>query len=354
MQHFCFLILFLMLAGCVQQTVMPVQPVDAALKFKQTPAELGLNLSIQTFGIDADQHFQQPIQEVESRFLPYQLRQTFADSGYWGAIRVAPALDPSAEVNIQGRVLASDGYVLRLEITVIDSRGDVWLNKVYEDWAFDHQYEIEENSDSFQDLFNLIVNEVNTALIQRSADSGKLISSAMLRYGSTLSPLVFDPYFTRDDNGLMEIVALPASEDAMLKRVLRIRESEYNFMDAMDDHYSLFFKQVKPVYDYWRRYSFELVSYNRTLQQTGVHGRKRPKDRWSSLESVYETYRESKMNEDELREMAQGFESETQSTSVIFEDAVYHMNGSLQSQYGQWRQLLQDLFVAERSVPETQ
>ena len=128
----------------------------------------------------------------------------------------------------------------------------------------------------------------------------------------------------------------------------KIRESEYTFIDTVDEQFENFYKKMRLTYAYWRRYSYELIEYSKKIEQSGSIGARSQEGSWASMENVYKTYKESKMNEDSLREMAASFDSEISPTVTELEGTVIRLNGSLQAQYDEWRRLLKEIYATER------
>ncbi|MEQ9125591.1 MAG: hypothetical protein RIM80_23850, partial [Alphaproteobacteria bacterium] len=73
------------------------------------------------------------IRKAEGRFAATQLRTKMQQSGYWGAVRVVPDASRGAEVVVRGRILESDGELLRIEVSVADSTGAKWFTREYEE-----------------------------------------------------------------------------------------------------------------------------------------------------------------------------------------------------------------------------
>ena len=136
----------------------------------------------------------------------------------------------------------------------------------------------------------------------------------------------------------------------MYMRVKDIRESEYKFVDLVNEQFENFYRKMKLTYAYWRRYSYELTAYNTRIEKAGTKGKRPPRGSWAAMESVYKTYRESKLNEDELRQMAASFDSEISQTVTELEGNMITLSGSLRSQYEEWRQLLRKIYAVERGV----
>ncbi len=322
-----------------------------------------LNVSIATFskGIleqTSKRHIYNRVRKAETNYLPVVLRNTLLESRHWGAVRVIPEIDPTTEVSVTAEILESTAVELSLKVRVVDARGVVWLDQVYSDVSTDHGYgygsdynvseATSESREPFQDLYNDIANDMYLARRKLGeTEVSNILDMATLRYAIALSPRAFSEYLEVNEDGSVEMSGLPARNDSMYSRVKKIRESEYRFIDIMDEQYDSFFKNMQAVYPYWRQYSYELMVYNRELEQAGTE-RKPRAGNWTVLKNVYHTYQEFKMNEDALRELSSSFESEIKPTEAELEGQVVKLSGSLQNQYTDWRELLQEIYTLER------
>ena len=81
---------------------------------------------------DQSRGISKEIRKAEAYYFAIQLKNTMQRSGYWGPVRVVPTGDSGGEVVVTGRILESDGEVLRLSIKVGDARGTHWFTKKYE------------------------------------------------------------------------------------------------------------------------------------------------------------------------------------------------------------------------------
>ena len=126
-----FVLAFMSLYGCSINSVPVTVPFTVVgvseLKKKQQQSG-GLNVAIRVF--DAGDMPESSIyvaasqvREVERRYLPYLLKQTLDRSGYWGAVRVLPRSDPSAEINVSARILESNGRSLGLQVIATSATG---------------------------------------------------------------------------------------------------------------------------------------------------------------------------------------------------------------------------------------
>ena len=348
----------LVIASCATTQVAEPLPETVALIIADRPQTHALNISVIVFdkGLTGDRQpggakVFAPLRAAEADYLPFLLRETLVESGYWGAVRVVPEVDPTAEVLVTAEILVSNGVELRLRVRATDSTGKLWLDQEYSDWATDHAYEFDEQNlvEPFQDLFNKVANDMYMVRANLAeAELSRILDTAILRYAIALSPQAFSEYITTTDDGLVKMSGLPARDDAMYQKVNKIRISEYAFIDTVDEQFEIFYKKMRLTYAYWRRYSYELIQYSKQVEQAGLDGRRSREGNLAVMERVYKSYKESKMNEDTLREMAASFDNEISPTVTELEGTVIRLNGSLQVQYDEWRRLLREIYAAER------
>ena len=351
----------LLLISCASEVESPraFSSIEKVELLRAAPSEdnsQALNLSISVFEGESlgalTARLMKPVAFAESRYIPYLLKQTLEESGFWGAVRVVPQADPTAELSLEGRVLSSDGFHLEVHLLCRDSLGRIWLDEVYQDQAdgADYPDKIVATKDPFQDLYIRMANDLALSLQNQSADiRSSLIDAALLRYAQALSPETFSRYINYDQKEQWSVLGLPARDDPMYKRVLRIRESEYEFIDSVDEQYQIVFNRMKIPYAYWRKNSFEFEDYNRRLAEKSGQKRPRVDTRYDSVLKVYRQFQDRRNNEDELRQMVQSFDAELSPLMTRVEGQLIQLVGSLEGQYESWRNLLKQLYRLERN-----
>jgi hypothetical protein len=322
-----------------------------------SPLMPALNVTIASFtawpeNAAGTSQFKRHLRDAEAGYLPILLKNVLISSQQWGAIRVIPETDDSAEVQINATIIELSPTDISLHVIVADSRGKTWIDKTYRDTARDHQYMPNNlgEEDPYLDLFEAIANDMlkaRAALVLKELDN--ILDISTLKYAIALSPESFADFLTYDESGHANLTGLPATSDTMYKRVNKIRDSEYKFVDAMDEQFDALFDKMQKSYPYWREYSYELIVYNERL------GKEEKKNRPSYrglgvVEDVYSDYREYKLNEDALRELSQSLETEIRPTVAEYEGQVIELSGTFSNQYKQWRRILQDIYQAERAV----
>jgi hypothetical protein len=339
---------FVFLVGCASAPEPPPLRVPLDVPLQLSPyVGPALNISIKEFDPGVVDAVLMPIRHAEVRYMPVVLKGALIEAGGWGAVRVLPADDPSAEVLVAGKIIKSDGVVMSLHVQVKDATGRQWFSNTYTDYAFElYDEKPGIRKDPFDDLYSSVVNDINEARSSLSvADLESVFDTATLRYAASLSRDAFSEYFLRDAAGHLQLIGLPARDDAIFARSERIRESEYGFTDTVDEAYTLFYHEIHQTYAHWRKYSHELVLGNALL---GVQERRRRS--WTAAKQSFSTYKESKLNEDALRKMTDAFDAEVTPTVTSLEGTMIHLSGTLQSRYQEWRDILQDIYAAERAI----
>ena len=366
MSRFVTLTLVCLLAACsTPQREIP-QPVSEAeaLIMATSPALPYLNVSIAVFknqnadsgksGAGRISRIYAPIHEAEANYLPVVLRNSLIESGHWGAVRVGPdipSMEVAAELHVDVTILTSTALDLALNVKVVDSRGITWLDNRYTEQAQAATYAMDERQrqDPFQPLFNRIANDLFRARQALSpADATWIVRASLLRYANALAPEAFGHYLSKNADGVIKVTGLPALDDPMYLRVRKIREAEYRFTDLMDEHFNGFYTKLQSVYPYWQTYSYELLAYNNQIKATGTVSSRRQSGAWDATQDIYHTYKEFKMNEDELRELADSFKAEIHPTISMLEGSVIELQGPLENQYAQWRRILREIYAKER------
>jgi hypothetical protein len=174
---------------------------------------------------------------------------------------------------------------------------------------------------------------------------------ALLRYAGELAPDAFSSYVARTQTGMYELQRLPAQDDPMLVRVKRIREQEYLFIDTVDEQYERLSEDMAATYNLWRQFGAEQALYRDDYQER-VSGRDSQGRRGSFtvLEQSYNAYKWSKIHEQDLDELAVGFNNEVAPTDMAVSGTVFKLSGTLDTQYMEWREILQRIFALETGL----
>ncbi len=293
------------------------------------------------------------IRQVESQYMPVVLRKALVASDNWGVVRVLPKDDKTLELRIKGAIIHSDGIDLVLHIKAIDATGSVWLDRVYHDQTNDSDYpSLASGDDPYGDIYRQIANDLSFLKAQlRAQQLDNIRNIAQLRYAAGLSPEAFTDFLGEDGAGVFTLRRLPAHDDPMLLRVRRIRNQEYLFIDTLDEQYVALYDDMEATYYLWRQYGREraihVERYQRRTAERESYGRR---GSYIAMEQVYNTFKNSKIQDQDLQELAGGFNNEVAPTVMEVSGRVFRLSGGLDAQLAEWREILKSIFSLETGL----
>ncbi len=321
------------------------------------------------------------IREAESRFIPVYLRDTMEKTGFWGAVRVVPQSTEGAEVTVRGKILASDGESLVLEITALDATGRRWFVRTYESRVPEGAYRLAVapgGEEVFDSLYNTIANDLSRYRTSLGDPEVRNIRQvAELRFAADLAPSAFSEYLRRGDDGRFELLRLPAVDDPMYRRVQRIRERDFLLVDTLNGHYNNFYREMEMPYDEWREARVAEVAALRRVKREattrkvlgfaaiagaiaiGAMGNRQSRVRTSTLRDVmvlggayaiktgFDKDSETTIHRDAIEELGASFASESRPLVVEVEGETHELTGSAEVQYAKWRELLRTIHASE-------
>lgn len=295
------------------------------------------------------------IRRAEASYLPVTLRTTLQDSNAWGVVRVVPGEAELSELLIEGRIVEATGLQLQLDVVARDATGRLWLEREYSATTAASSYPVAPGKDPYDHLYRQLANDL--LAVRESLDQATLVEVrrvALLRYAVGLAPEAFSAYLGTDEEGHYTVLRLPAEGDAMAERVERIRNQEYLFIDNVDEQYLELQRKMAPTYDLWRQYDREQALYRAQYRERAAnrerHGRR---GSYAAMEQAYHAYRMTRIQEQDLEELARGFNNETAPTIVETSGRVFRLSGTLESQYREWRSILREIFELEVGLQES-
>ena len=379
---FILLIAVFVLNGCTNSTTIkstrhvPLQQQTTAIPENQL-----LNVGVVTFdpGLDESDDDDAVLPEVrnaESYYLANQLRGAIQDSAAWGAVRVLPSTKPVTDVYLQGTILESTGESLKLAIAVSDTSGQAWYKKTYAVKASEYAYQRRKTlqRDPFSGLFNQISNDLLSYREKLDGDTAvKLRTISELRFARDFSPESFDQHIVENRKGRLEISRLPARNDPILARIQKIQMRDDLYVDTMQEYYDNFSLRMEEPYQVWRTESYNEVIAARELKRQGTGrilggiaavvvgivaaGSSDGSARAAAavaigsggllVQSGIGKRAEAQMHVEALAELGQSLEAELEPQVIDLEDRTITLTGNVESQYQQWRDVLQKIYRAE-------
>jgi hypothetical protein len=316
------------------------------------------------------------IRKAESHFIPYHLKNTLQQSGHWGAIQVIPAETNSVDLLVKGKIIESNGEVLFLEIDVVEATGKRWFKKKYSAEGSEYIYTGNKAGeiDAYQDLYNTIANDMATFKMKLSpAEIETIRTVSKLKFAQEFAPDAFDGYLAKDKKGRLNVNRLPADNDPMMERLLKIREREFMYVDTINNQYEGFYNDMWPSYENWRSLNLtERTAIKKikrealTKQLIGallIAGAIAAGTRDSGaaravapaiaiiggqvLIQGWNVSKEAEMHSAAIEELSESFGNEMQPVTMEFEGQQYELTGTAEEQFKRWKELLRQIYFAE-------
>jgi hypothetical protein len=292
------------------------------------------------------------LREIEAAYMPVLLRHMLEQSGAWGAVRVLPRSTPAVDLQVTGRIVHADGEQLLLDIRAEDSAGRVWLQRNYRDLSTADDFPVAAEDEPFADLYRQVANDLLALQQDLSGQTVRQLRQlSVLRYAAGLSPEAFAAYLQVDASGVYRVRRLPAAGDPMLARVDRIRNKEHLFIDTVDEQYLDLQQAMAPTYHLWRQYRREQAIFSEGYEHRASERQRAGRSgSFIAMQQAYDAYRLSRIYEQDLHDLALGFDNEVKPTVMEMDGRVYRLSGSLQRQYREWREILRRIFKLETGL----
>ncbi len=376
------LMMFIM-SGCASYQAQKVGPTPMMRAESEIPEEQLLDVGILVFESEElteeqaeEQGTSNEIRKAEGHFLPYHLKNSLQQSGQWGAVQVIPAETNSVDLLVKGQILESNGLFLGLRIEVRDATGKKWFSRNYKAEAAESSYggnRIGEK-DAFQDIYNAIANDMaRYKMALKPEQVGRIRTTAKLKFAEEFAPDAFKGYLDKDNGKEIAINRLPADDDPMMDRLLKIREREYMYVDTLNEQYDGFYNDMWPSYENWRQLNMterkaikEIKKRALTRQIVGalliagaIAAGSGNSGNMVALQTSmvliggqvvldgFNISKEAEIHEAAIQELSDSFGGEMKPVVMEFEGNQYELTGSAEEQFQQWRELLRNIYYAE-------
>ena len=206
-----------------------------------------------------------------------------------------------------------------------------------------------------------------------AGDIKKIRTTAKLKFAKAFAPDAFDGYLDNGKRGAIEIKRLPADDDPMMARLLKIREREYMFIDTLNEQYDGFYNEMWPSYENWRQLNMTENKARREIKRKAIKQQligalliagaiAAGSSSSGSMAAVqtsmivigsqvlingFNVSKEAEIHEAAIQELSESFSSEMQPVVMEFEGRQYELTGSAEEQFNQWRALLRTIYFTE-------
>ena len=320
------------------------------------------------------------LRRAEGRFVAFHLKKTMEGTGHWGAVRVLPGPGEGLDVYVSGRIVASNGKQLELDVEAVDGTGRRWLERRYKAEADVSAYRRDRVAplEPFQELYNRIANDLLAARDQLSDQEIVTVRRAStVRFAAQLAPEAFAPYLKTGNSGRYALVGYPAEGDPMVRRVSDIRDRDQMLVDTLNEHYLSFYERMATPYANWRQNSYdEQVALDRInresllkkvlggaamvagtiLSGSDSQGKRTAGDvamigGMLAVRAGFQQSAEKAMHVAALKELAMSADGEVAPLLVEVEGQQVRLSGSAEKQFTEWRELLRRVFAIETGAP---
>ena len=351
---------------------------------------------------DESRGISKEIRKAEGYYSAVQLRNAMQQSGYWGPVRVVSTAVTGGEVIITGRILESDGEILKLEINVHDATGLLWFEKEYEEVVDLKVYDrLENNTEPFQYLYNRIANDLAQHRVKMASKEVESIRQvAELRFAEEFAPDAFKGYLVNgvlkqesnsfwsrnsapsETSPIFRVARLPADDDSMLKRIRRIRVREEALVDTLDLQYERLSREMSAEYTQWRSARLNEMNAVRDLEKKRnkklgravalgvlgtlvgvgiavaggksgaavggvIAGTATAVSVSMAIEASSKAKQDMEIHKAALEELGDSLSEDLKVTVVQIEGETVELRGSAEAKFEQWRGILKDIHERE-------
>lgn len=384
-----FLLIFVAHTTAAALKVTSSTPLELNQVSEYWPEQSLIDVGVVSFGTSLDVGSESDtvlpaVRNAEGIYFANQLAKTIEQSGAWGAVRTVANEDVIVDLQLTAIIEQSDGQTLDLQVKVVDTAGNVWLEQEYAQVVGKYAYDrrLKRTRDPFQNIYNKIANDLLAKRRELShADAQKLRAVSDIRFAQRFSPQAFSEYTDENKDGSIVLQRLPAENDALYQRTQQIRERDYLYIDTMQDFYDQFSQNMHRPYQDWRRESYNVVVQIDHYNSTGTRrilagvaaviagayvgntaGSRSSQNIGIGTASAGGMLIKSGLNEknkkvafiERLAEMGSSLETELEPRVIELDDRTVTLNGTVEGQYAQWQDLLARMYAAERGVQEVQ
>ena len=325
---------------------------------------------------EEDQEFIFPeIRKAEARYIPYHLKKTLEDTGFWGGVWVLPEKSEAMDLIVWGRIEVSNGLKVAIRIGVWDITGKEWMNKVYETTVSRSAYSQQRDysQDPYQSFYNKIANDLLKIRNSLSSPELRRISEiGDLRFAAELVPGVYNDYLMQDEKDIFSAKRLPSEDDEMMSRIQNVKEREFVLVDTLNEYYAKLYQDISVPYENWRKLSREemltyedlkrsalkrqllgaaailgAIAYEGNSQTSSYAKQAALYGGIEVIKSGFGMSAEAKVHKESLKELGTSFDTQAKPLIIEIEGQTLRLTGTAQEKFLEWRKLLKQIYTEE-------
>ena len=325
---------------------------------------------------EEDQEFIFPeIRKAEARYIPYHLKTTLEDTGFWGGVWVLPEKSEAMDLIVGGRIEVSNGLKVAVRIGVWDITGREWMNKVYETTVSRSAYSQQRDysQDPYQSFYNKIANDLLKIRNSLSSPELRRISEiGDLRFAAELVPGVYSDYLMQDEKDIFSAKRLPSENDEMMSRIQNVKEREFVLVDTLNEYYAKLYQDISVPYENWRKLSREemltyedlkrsalkrqllgaaailgAIAYEGNSQTSSYAKQAALYGGIEVIKSGFGMSAEAKVHKESLKELGTSFDTQAKPLIIEIEGQTLRLTGTAKEKFLEWRKLLKQIYTEE-------
>ncbi len=315
------------------------------------------------------------IRKAEARYMPFHLKRTLQDTGFWGGVWVLPEISEAIDLIVTGRIERSDGLDVSIRIGVWDITGKEWINKVYSSTIAQSSYSKRRDltQDPYQNVYNKIANDLVKIRQQFETEELERISEiGDIRFAAELIPNVYEEYLIKNKKNIYQAQRLPDDEDTIMQRVYNIQEREFLLLDTLNEYYAQLYENISQPYEDWRKLSREdMITYQElkksartrqllgaaallgalasdgdsqassSMRQMAIYGG------MEAMKSGFGKASEAKIYKESMKELGAAFDTQAEPMIIELEGQTIRLTGNAQEKFLEWRKLLKQIYIDE-------
>ena len=378
------LMLLVVLGGCAASRTVEYDQVEMVRAETEVASAELLDVGVLLFDPGVPEEMQEPdgftfpaVRRAEARYMPYHLKSTLEDSGYWGSVWVLPERTEAVDLLVWGRIDQSDGLNVEVRVGAWDSTGREWLNKSYNATVAQKAYSNyrDRTQDPYQTIYNSIANDllkIRQGMSQKELARIREVSE--LRFAAELVPDAYGDYI-EEKRGRYVVRRLPAEDDPMMQRMRSVREREYMLVDTLNEYYANLYYELSTPYEDWRRMSREETLTYQELKRSArmrqllglaailgavayeANGGGNSAITTTAIVGGMEVFKsgmgkstEANLHRDSLKELGESFDAEAEPLIIEIEGQTRRLTGTAEEKYREWRRLLREIYSRETGL----
>ncbi|WP_158309251.1 hypothetical protein [Glaciecola punicea] len=384
-------------------TQIPSELINAEIFLDVAIPTFSPGLPLDSFGeIDGDELVEDGIwpqlRRTEAKLFASQMKEALDNKKVFASVSVVPSASTPSDLFVLGEIKQSDSEQVEIEITVLDSSGEILGNRSFEHTVSRGFLRDQQNAgkNPYQPVFNQASDYVVSLLAELSTSDKQAIKNmSLMRYARYYSPENYSQYLTsslKRKNGQryykFELTGIPDGNDPMLQRIEDLRAQELLFVDRLQDNFEVFQAQTRSAYATWQEETLPEVIAAREAQRKrntstalaiggailtailiknantkGSKGRDTSEFELGaiatgigSIWAINEAFKNNsrlKVQSAVIEEQGQALDLSVSPTVIEFENETVELQGTAQEQYMQWKTHLRKVFDEEKT-PDVQ